>query len=260
MQSSISELLTKKQKYRLEKLHRQMRQSAKSISEALKEIKADKLYREYGTFEEYCQKEWNLTPQHANRMLAFEAVKDNLKSEPMGSLLTNERQARPLTKLEPAKQAEALERAVESANGKKPTAVQVADAVEDLEIPDAEEPKDIAGCVIPVKARKAFENAPAIEKIWRQIGATVGPLKDMMDAATPGTEILCKNNLVMEYARQLRRAIHLNIPHAVCPYCDGLKDTCDGCNGRGWVNAGTYDAGKSQRESHSQLKARLEKR
>ena len=72
---------------------------------ALAGVRDGRLYRdEYGTFEEYCQRRWGITPQHGRRLIQAKEVVNNL--EPTGSILpTTERQARPLTQLkEPEKQ------------------------------------------------------------------------------------------------------------------------------------------------------------
>ncbi len=70
--------------------------------EALKAIKEGKLYSdEYSTYQEYCQKRWNFTPQHANRLIRAATVIEDIKSEPIGSVLPqSEAQARALSKSE----------------------------------------------------------------------------------------------------------------------------------------------------------------
>jgi hypothetical protein len=102
--------------------------------EALLEIRRDKLYREQGTFEEFCLKQFDMTIRHADRLMrAVEAVA-NLKSGPMGPLPQTERQTRPLTdpKLSPETMRAAWENAVASAPNGKPTAKHVAAAVDEV--------------------------------------------------------------------------------------------------------------------------------
>ncbi len=258
MQSAIPELLTKKQTARLAKLHTRMRQSAKSIGEDLTEIKNEKLYREYGTFEVYCQKEWGFTPQYAHRLLAFEGVKAELKKETRVSFLPEtEGHARALAKLPEGRKAEAWTNAVEAANGKHPTTAQVNEAVEDLEIPESQpEQKDDFGYVIPEKALKAFSTAKDVEKVCREITALVKSVLDMCDQQVIGTRYL-RADVTKELAQQLKQSMLGNIAYAVCPYCDGKG--CDTCKSAGWVNRSVYEGGKTQRESHAQLAARLKK-
>lgn len=94
------------------------------VGNALCEIRDSRLYKQHGTFEEYCLSRWQMTPQSARRLIRSGDVVANL--EPMGSIPTNERQARPLTKLDtPEQQREAWTEAVEQSGG-KPTAKDVA--------------------------------------------------------------------------------------------------------------------------------------
>ena len=57
-----------------------------------------------------------MTQQHATRLVRSSEVIDNLKNEPIGSLLpATESQARPLTRLSAPLQQEAWKKAVETA-------------------------------------------------------------------------------------------------------------------------------------------------
>ena len=64
------------------------------VGRALLAIRHRKLYRqEYGTFEEYCHRRWDITPRHGRRLIAAAQVVDNIG--PMGPILpSTERQAR----------------------------------------------------------------------------------------------------------------------------------------------------------------------
>ncbi|MCX5804182.1 MAG: hypothetical protein NTU69_11745 [Proteobacteria bacterium] len=77
-------------------------------------IRDSRLYREqYGTFEEYCKEKWGMSKTHANRLISSTEVTDNLT--PIGVIPKTESQVRPLTKLEPAEQKEAWDKAVKTA-------------------------------------------------------------------------------------------------------------------------------------------------
>jgi hypothetical protein len=66
-------------------------------------IRDSRLYRQqYSTFEDYCQERWQMTPQHAGRLMRASEIAANL--EPIGSIPATESQARPLTTLEPDEQ------------------------------------------------------------------------------------------------------------------------------------------------------------
>jgi len=95
---------------------------------AFRTIKESKLYREFGTFEDYCNEKWGMSHRHANRQILASHAYENLG--PMGPILpTNERQVRPLTRLkEPDLQVYAWKRSLEVAqtcNQEQPTEKQV---------------------------------------------------------------------------------------------------------------------------------------
>lgn len=111
-------------------------------------IRDSKLYREYGTFQEYCRERWELSRPQAYRLVQSAEVIANLS--PIGDkkhwntnpadarhheergvpLPTKESQARPLAALkDKVQQREAWTAAVESSGG-KPTAKHVEAAVE----------------------------------------------------------------------------------------------------------------------------------
>lgn len=103
------------------------------VGEALMEIRDSRLYRDdYSTFEGYCQDRWGLNRSHSYRLMDAAKVVGNLQMSPMGDIPRNERQARPLTKLEPEQQREAWQTAVETAPGGKVTASHVEEVVKDI--------------------------------------------------------------------------------------------------------------------------------
>ena len=84
------------------------------VGAALKDIRDRRLYREdHGTFEAYCRDEWDIDRTYAHRLIESSGVVEVL---PIGNKPATESQARPLTQLDdPEEQAEAWERAVETA-------------------------------------------------------------------------------------------------------------------------------------------------
>jgi len=69
------------------------------------------LYRDvlgFDTFEAYCKARWDMSKMHAYRLMDSCKVIDTVKSNPLGYSPENERQARPLSKLEPEQQRTAL--------------------------------------------------------------------------------------------------------------------------------------------------------
>ena len=82
------------------------------------------------SFQEYCRKRWDLSPRHANRLIAAAQVVKNLKA--METLPIAERQARPLASLPPDRQRAAWGTAVQAARGGVVTSRMVAEAVKQV--------------------------------------------------------------------------------------------------------------------------------
>lgn len=123
----------------------------------------------YESWREYASAEFMFSQGHAYRLLNFERVRVNLNS-PMGenstlvekTLPVNERQVRSLAKLEPEKQVEAWNKAVESSRTGVPTAKQVATAAEIVA------PKVFTRCSPAKQARIEAEssNLRALKHHW----------------------------------------------------------------------------------------------
>lgn len=98
---------------------------------ALMEIRDGRLYRQsHLTFEEYCRERWGWARNYTNKIISAAETVSNLGTM-VPILPATERQARPLTQLEPAQQVEAWQRAVETAPGGKVTAAHVQQVVEE---------------------------------------------------------------------------------------------------------------------------------
>lgn len=82
------------------------------VGQALLTIREKRLYRlEFGTFEDYCRGKWGMAKSQAYRLVDSAKVIANLS--PMGDIPQSERQARPLTSLEPEAQREAWKEVVQ---------------------------------------------------------------------------------------------------------------------------------------------------
>jgi hypothetical protein len=108
------------------------------VGNALLAIRDKRLYREkHSTFEDYCQDRWGMQRAHAYRLMDAAKVAGYLS--PMGDILpASERQARPLSSLEPEQQQEIWTQVVENApkdgEGKpRITAALVQDAVNEYQ-------------------------------------------------------------------------------------------------------------------------------
>lgn len=108
------------------------------VGTALAAIKDGKKYRAagYDTFEAYAQKRWGIARSTAYQMIDASKVVGVLSAMADIPVPTAERQARPLVKLrgKPEAVVAAWTDAVEQADGGQPTAVQVAAAVEAIEV------------------------------------------------------------------------------------------------------------------------------
>jgi hypothetical protein len=86
------------------------------VGNALSEIRDRKLYRAThpNSFEEYCRERWGFTDNYARRLIQSSEV---VKSVPIGTVRT-ESQARELSRVEPARRQEVVEKASIATGGK----------------------------------------------------------------------------------------------------------------------------------------------
>jgi hypothetical protein len=139
----IPELTEEEQRDRLH-LERRVERAFFEAGKALMELRDRRLYRStHKTFEDYCRDRFGHSRQKSNYLIAAADVYENLtticcQNLPPEDLTTNgsqilptsEGQVRPITKLEPRKQWEVWQQAVEIAGGKVPTGRIVKDVVQ----------------------------------------------------------------------------------------------------------------------------------
>jgi hypothetical protein len=129
----VTELTEQEQRDRLH-LERRVERAVFEAGKALMELRNRRLYRStHKTFEEYCKDRFGYSRRQPYLLMDAAIVFDNLleKCDPLDQVLpTNERQVRPMTKLEPHEQQEVWLRAVEVAGGKVPTGRIVKDVVQ----------------------------------------------------------------------------------------------------------------------------------
>ena len=119
-------------------LERIVERSFVEAGRALRQLRDKRLYRnKYKTFEEYVRVRFNFSRRRPYFLIDAAAVVDNLeKCDPMDhknwKLPTNERQVRPLIRLEPDEQIEAWTQACSTACGKVPPARIVKDVVQQI--------------------------------------------------------------------------------------------------------------------------------
>lgn len=105
-------------------------QTFTAVGTALLAIRDGKLYRaEHKTFEAYCAERWSMSRPRAYQLIEAAAVVQNL-STMVDKLPVTERQARPLTPLDPDTQRQVWQQAVDTAPEGKITAAHVQATVE----------------------------------------------------------------------------------------------------------------------------------
>ena len=116
---------------RLEGIITRNLQSFYEVGRALMEIRDKAYYRDvlgFETFEAYCKEKWDINSAHAYRLIDSAMVIETVS--PMGDRVPeNERQTRPLARLEPEQQREAWQKAVETAPEGRVTAAHVSKVV-----------------------------------------------------------------------------------------------------------------------------------
>lgn len=134
---------TGKELERLEGVIRKNLAAFYDVGQALMAIRDKRLYLcknggEYQTFEAYCKGIWDMGKSNAYYLISASEVEKNLST--MVDKPATERQARPLSKLEPEQQRQAWQKAVETAPEGKVTAAHVARVVKGMT-----EPEEIKG-------------------------------------------------------------------------------------------------------------------
>lgn len=162
------------------------------VGNALLEIRDSRLYRQnFPTFEAYCRDRWGMVRQQANRLIQAAEVAENL--EPMGSIPKTERQARPLTRLEPELQREVWTAVVDSMPVEQITAKVVeeqAKAAESLneavkEIKESLRPDPVQKSMIPEPPRPKDPLVAALtEKVKTGEIGIVDAAKEIRQAKT----------------------------------------------------------------------------
>jgi len=125
---------------RLEGMIHKNLQSFYAVGRALMDIRDKELYLlknggEYQTIEAYCKGVWDFSRSRAYQLMESVDVRDNLLTQDTLEPL-NEKQIRPLAKLEPDQQREAWQRAVETAPDGKVTAAHVYKIVKSMTVPE----------------------------------------------------------------------------------------------------------------------------
>lgn len=122
---------------------------------ALAEISESKLYRaDYGTFEEYCAKKWEIGRARAYQLIDAAAVVEALPAN-LSNMVDNDRQVRELAKVKPAKRENVLRKVKKEAGRGKPITAKL--------IREVSKPSELRISRIPPPSRRprtASQNQP----------------------------------------------------------------------------------------------------
>ena len=206
--------------------------------EAVVEMKETKLYlEEFRTWEEFCNSVLHHTPQHVNRVLKSASISKQLteESEPVGSLLGNERQARALAEVAPDKRREVLEKV--AANGRV-TAKTIATVAKSIKEPEAPKLYDRTGFEIP-QPSPACLTWLRLDEVNAMLTA-ISRIKGVIVGADGGKDSLYAeintSALVADLTSSFSQ-LKVALPFAVCPTCQGrVLSPCTTCGGRGMIS------------------------
>jgi len=87
------------------------------------------LKSEFSSFENYCQKKWDITRRHADRLIEAHSVVDEVRPMGLTSVPSNERQARALAAAPEDQRAEVWKEAVDTAPAGKVTAKHITEVI-----------------------------------------------------------------------------------------------------------------------------------
>ena len=196
------------------------------VGVALAAIRDEKLYREkYATFNDYCEKKWGWTRQHAYRLMEQAGVVESLPAK-CRPRVTSGRAASALADV-PEADREAI---VSSIEGPVTTAkVKAATKPTEHEV-------DETGTVIPEGILADWNRALVAGK---DFAWNLSEIKCAIeDALKNKDEIYAEvNNQVVADLVNAYNAVKLIIPHAVCPTCQGRqRAACRTCGGRGFIS------------------------
>lgn len=155
---------TDKELERLEGVIRKNLAAFYEVGQALMAIRDKRLYLhknggKYQTFEAYCQGVWDFNSSRARQLIMATEALENVKSVTSGNTPSSERQARPLSKLEPEQQRQAWQKAVETAPEGKVTAAHVARVVKGMTEPEEEKGDELKESYALYQMKRLWKSA-----------------------------------------------------------------------------------------------------
>jgi len=196
--AQAGEPLNKAEKGRLEELEKVIGSGLAffvEVGRALSQINAARLYREKDeTFEDYCERQWDLSRQYGYRLIKAAQCFDVLQSKlPKGALLPrNESQLRPLEDLAPGLWVRAWKQALEDSVGVKVTAEVVEKAVRKLGGKSSQSKSATRKkAQVKVPAKTVARIAKVAEEVLNRPKASVGELRKVLENIRDQLRRLC---------------------------------------------------------------------
>ncbi len=216
------------------------------VGQALAEIRDLRLYRrEYGGFEEYCQKKWGWKKAYANHVIRAADVVTSLPAE-TATIVANEAAARELAKAEPNQRLGVVQAIVDE--GKPVTAAAIKRHLPPPPMgrrarsdaphlpPPPSQVLDGTGWPIPTQLSPLWQRAGEVQEMLTTLSRVKGALR----TAQENKDTLFAEVNFSSALSQLDQAwtdIKTAKPFAVCPTCQGqVPDQCTLCRGRGIIS------------------------
>lgn len=205
---------------------------------------------DYATWEEFCDKCLGKTVRQIQQLSADNRFLEVLSTKTRGTTPPNAQLAhipqdgiKALRRLPGSEHVEALAEASRAAGDKAPTGPQIKAAVDRRLGGTAAAPPitDARGSpVTDPKFREVFEHGAKFMVFGRHVAAIKGMLREILEG--PAGNVLAEQRQDIERDRQnILSAIKFSRPYAICPYCGGRQEKCQGCKGRGWVTKEAFD-------------------
>jgi hypothetical protein len=200
---------------------------------ALLEISKEKLYlQEYKTFEEFCQKEFEIPRRQAYKMIEAASVVQDVPelAHAKASHIAE------IAKIDPKKRKEVVDQAQKDG---ATTAKGIRKAAEELHDDDKE--YDEIGRQIPPEILEDWhkaENFSEVLSLVSRVKVEVERLFKEEDVIT--AEI---HNGTLAEIKHVYTALKQVLPYSLCPTCNGLgRKKCVLCKGRGWISKMLYES------------------
>lgn len=113
--------------------------------------------------------------------------------------------------------------------------------------------KDKVGAPVPEHLHSIFEAREMFDDLSARVTAMLRDVAAVREHPAGIRFAQAAGSRHIVSLQDLHASLRGNMPHAVCPRCEGRMEhrgvDCKGCQGKGWVSAGGYDAIKSERKA-----------